>query len=115
MICMYVSLGHLFWAGYNNTTNSNQNSFTNETNAVMPVQENLTVWLYFTQQGFREEEEAGAALKQPQCITEESYENELGTGWTQVCFRTGRVKTLHWKAWDLLQRQEHGWGTETMY
>lgn len=46
----------------------------------MPVQENLTVWLYFTQQGFREEEEAGEALNQPQCITEESYENELGTG-----------------------------------
>lgn len=105
MIYMYVSLGHLFWAGYNNTTNNNQNSFTNETNAVTPVQENLTAWLYFTQQCYQEqEEEAGVDLNQPQHITEKSYGNELGTGWTQVCFRTGRVKTLHRRAWDLLQR-----------
>lgn len=52
MIYMYVSLGHLFWVGYN--SNNNQNSCTNETNAVMPVQENLTVWLQFTQQDYQE-------------------------------------------------------------
>lgn len=106
MIYMNVSLGHLFWAGYNSTTNNKQNSFANETNAVLPVQENLTVWLYFMQQCYlEEEEEAGVDLNQPQRITEESYENELGTGWTRVCFRTGRVKTLHRRAWGLLQRQ----------
>lgn len=75
MIYMYVSLGHLFWAGYNNATNNNQNSFTNETNAVMPVQKNLTVWLYFTQQGYQEEE-AGVDLNHTQHITEQSYVNE---------------------------------------
>lgn len=75
MIYMYVSLEHLFWAGYNNTTINNQNSFTNKTNAVMPVQKNLTVWLYFTQQGYWEEE-AGVDLNQTQHIRQESYGNE---------------------------------------
>lgn len=75
MIYMYVSLGHLFWAGYNSTTNNNQNNFINKTNAGMPVQKNFIVWLYFTQQGYGKEE-AGVDLNQTQHITEESYGNE---------------------------------------
>lgn len=83
---MYVSLRHLFWVGYNNT----QKSCTNETSAVVPVQDNLAVWLWFTQKDYQEE--AGVNLNQPQHITEESYDNELGTGWTQVYFISSKGK-----------------------
>lgn len=83
---MYVSLGHLFWVGYNN----NQKSCINETSAVVPVQDNLTLWLWFTQQDYQEE--AGVNLNQPQHITEESYDNELETGWTQVYFISSKGK-----------------------